>query len=362
MRSRRFLAICLFGTMTFLSVGDPSLAEGPLQKVVLTIASTNFPAGAAPYTSVPKHLGYWKEEGLDVEVQGAAGSPAAMTMVLGGKGDVAIVVPITIFQFRAKGAPVKAFYNVYRQNWFYPVVLADSPIKEIKDFKGKTIGVQAMGSSMVPFMKAMVAEAGLDPEKDITLVAGGLGAGASALLAQKKIDILALWAGQYALMENEGFKFRRFDQVPPLDTLTYCLPFAATDDFIKRHPEVIAALGRGFAKGTLFALSNPEAAVKIHWSIYPESKPTGETEEIRLRKAIHELRSATEFMRIDNAKVQKWGAVTKEEIETYADFLVRTKLLDTKPADPHASFADEFIEKFNRFDSRKIVEQAKQYR
>lgn len=362
MKNVKFIVFCLIGIFTLFTLEIQALAQTPLKKVVLTIASTNFPAGAAPYTSVPKYLGYWKEEGLDVEVQGAAGSPAAMTMVLGKRGDVAIVVPITILQFRAKGAPVKAFYNVYRHNWFYPVVLADSPIKDIKDFKGKIIGVQAMGASMVPFMKAMVAEAGLDPEKDVTLVAAGLGAGAAALLAQKKIDILALWAGQYALMENEGFKFRKFDQVSPLNTLTYCLPFAATEDFIKRNPEAIVALGRGFAKGTLFALTNLEAAVKIHWKIYPESKPVGEREEINLQKAIHELRSATEFMRIDNTKVKKWGAATREEIETYADFLVRTKILDSKPADPYASFTDEFIEKINQFDHRKIVEQAKEFK
>jgi NitT/TauT family transport system substrate-binding protein len=250
----------------------------------------------------------------------------------------------------------------YRHNWFYPVVLADSPIKEIKDFKGKIIGVQAMGASMVPFMKAMVAEAGLDPEKDVTLVAAGLGAGAAALLAQKKIDILALWAGQYALMENEGFKFRKFDQASPLDVLTFCLPFVATEEFVKKNPEAVVGLGRGFAKGTVFALTNPEAAVKIHWKIYPESKPSGEREEIGIQKALHELRSATEFMRIDNTKLKKWGATTREEIETYADFLVRTKILDSKPADPYAAFSDEFIEKINQFDSGKVIAQAREFK
>ncbi len=342
--------------------GHQAHSQNSLKKAGLVIASTNFPAGAAPYTSVPQYLGYWKEEGLEVEVMGTAGSPAAMTMVLSKKGDAAIVVPITLFQFRAKGAAIKAFYNVYRHNWFYPVVLADSPIRDVRDFKGKVIGVQAMGASMVPFVKAMVAEAGLDPEKDVTFVAAGLGAGAAALLAQKKIDILALWAGQYALMENAGFKFRKFDLASPLNSLTFCLPFVAPEELIKKSPGVLVALGKGFAKGTLFSLTNPEAAVKIHWKVFPESKTLGQTEEVSMQKALHELRSATDFMRIDNTPVKKWGAATKEEIETYANFLVRAKILESKPVNMDLVWTDELIEKINQFNSGKIIAQAKEFK
>jgi NitT/TauT family transport system substrate-binding protein len=363
MKSRSLLTVLVIAILAVtLTLPITSHAKEPLKKVILCIASTNFPAGAGPYTSVAKYLGYWKEEGLDVEILGAAGSRNAMQTVLGKRADVAIVVPITIYLFRAKGAKVRGFYTVYRHNWFYPVVLKDSPIKDLKDFKGKTIGVQSMGAAMIPFMRAAAAEAGLDPKKDINFVAAGLGAQAAALLMKKRIDILMLWAGQYALMENEGFKFRKFPDIAPLSSLSFTLPFVARDEYIEKNPDIIVGLGRGFAKGTLFSLTNPEAAVKIHWKLYPQSKPPGDNDAIRIKKAIHELVSATEFMRIDNTSIKKWGATSKKEVETYADFLVRTGIMKTKPDAPSTYFTDEFIDRINQFDEKKIVDQAKKYK
>ena len=36
---------------------------------------------------------------------------------------------------------------------------------------------------------------------------------------------------------------------------------------------MLAGVARGIAKATVFGLANPEAAVRIHWKLYPASKP-----------------------------------------------------------------------------------------
>ena len=43
------------------------------------------------------------------------------------------------------------------------------------------------------------------------------------------------------------------------------------------------ALARGYAKGTVFAIANPEAAIRILWEIYPQTKSTGKDEATALR-------------------------------------------------------------------------------
>ncbi|MBI2529237.1 MAG: ABC transporter substrate-binding protein [Candidatus Rokubacteria bacterium] len=354
------LAMAAVGLAVMLGPA-PVPAQAPPRKVTVVFASTNFPVGTSP-ANLPKTLGYWQEEGLDVELQGAAGSLPSLQMVLGGKGDVGVVQPITLFQMRPKGAKVKAFYTFIRHNWFYPVVLESSPILSIKDLKGKTIGVQSMGASMIPFMKLCLAEAGLDPEKDATFVGVGLGAGAAALLHQGKVDALALWSAQYALMENAGFKLRSFQDIAPLKHMSFAVSYVARDDWIRDNGEVAARLGRGWAKATLFALTNPEAAVRLHWKVYPQTRAAGDDDPTAMKKALTELWAGLNFMRVDTAPSKKWGLTTREEVEAYGKVLVRAKLMEGQPEGADQYFAPEMIDRINDFDQAKVIAQARAFK
>ena len=55
-------------------------------------------------------------------------------------------------------------------------VLEDGPIKDVKDLKGKTVGVFSLATGGIAFMKSYMRANGMDPDKDIQLVAVGLGA------------------------------------------------------------------------------------------------------------------------------------------------------------------------------------------
>ncbi len=361
---RRFLGTLLVTVFLggMLNGGSEALAQAPLRKTTVVYPSTGFGVGTAPLSSVPKALGYFKDEGLDVHFAGVAGSQPALQMVLGGNGDVAAMQPITLFQMRPKGANAKAFYTWVRHNWFYPVVIEGSPIKSLKDFKGKTIGVASMGASMIPFMKLVLADAGLDPERDVKFVASGGGAGAAALLKQGQVDILGLWSAQYAAMENAGFKFQKFVDVNPIKSMSFAVTYAATEEWLRGNPKVAVGLGRAWARGTLFAMTNPEAVVRLHWTQFPQSKPTGVDEATALQRALHELKDTLSFMRIDTATVKKWGMTTSDEIKDYADVLQRSKLIEGGPVKLDDYFTAEFIDAINTFDEKKVIEQARAYK
>lgn len=363
---RRFLSVLL---MMFLLGGvwnggseAQAPAQAPLRKITLVYASTVLGVGTAPLTSLPKALGYFQQEGLDVNFAGAAGSQPALQMVLSGNGDVATVQPITLFQLRPKGAHVKAFYTFVRHNWFYPVVIEGSPIKSLQDFKGKRIGVQSMGASMIPFMKLVLGDAGLDSERDVTFVGTGGGAGAAALLAQGKVDVLALWSAQYAAMENAGFTLHKFVDVSPIKDMSFAVSFVARDEWLRDNPKVAVGLGRSLARATLFAMTNPEATVRHHWAMFPQSKPTGVDDATAMRGALHELKDTLSFMRIDNATVKKWGMTTRDEIKEYAKVLQRAKLVEGDPGKLDDYFTADFIDAINAFDEKKVIEQARAYR
>ena len=75
----------------------------------------------------------------------------------------------------------------YHTNEF--LVLKDSPIKTIKELKGKVIATNAAGSAVDVVMRAALRKNGLDDKKDVTWVEVNF-PNMRAVLAEKKVDLI----------------------------------------------------------------------------------------------------------------------------------------------------------------------------
>ena len=75
----------------------------------------------------------------------------------------------------------------YHTNEFF--VLKDSPVKTVKDLKGKVIATNAAGSAVDIVMRAMLRKNGLDDKKDVTWVEVNF-PNMRAMLAEKKVDMI----------------------------------------------------------------------------------------------------------------------------------------------------------------------------
>src|SRR5205807_977001 len=84
-----------------------------------------------------------------------------------------------------------------------------------------------------------------------------------------------LWDTLQASMENGGLQLRRLDLPIVHEMLGQTL--AASDEYLAANPDVLIGVARGIARATVFGLANPEAAVRIHWRLYPASKPQSAT-------------------------------------------------------------------------------------
>jgi NitT/TauT family transport system substrate-binding protein len=125
--------------------------------------------------------------------------------------------------------------------------------------------------------------------------------------------------------------------------------------------------GRAVAKGTLFSLSNPEAALKIWYKANPDLKPAGTEAEVakKIKDGLHILKTVNRSLGIDNRRVKKFGWVDRVDYEVIQDYFYSTgylkNKLETKDLDRH--FADkEFLEEVNNFDHQKIIDQAVNYK
>ena len=174
-----------------------------------------------------------------------------------------------------------------------------------------------------------------------------------------QVDALALWDWAYAILENLGYQFRHFGT--PATSKILSLMLIGNEDFVKANPGPTVKMAQGIAKGALFTLTNPEAAVRIHWQKYPSSKPTNVREDQALKEAVHVLQARLEKYRIAQREIPKWGAFTKAEWEETQNFFHETGLIGRK-LDVSAYYTDQFVQAINDFDQNDIVAKGRSYK
>ncbi len=357
---KRFVSLSLAAAILGLVVAGIAPAQDkPLKKVIFAVTTKDISVGHAGHSSLPVVLGYWKAEGLDVEVTSVEGSAAGLQQIGSGNINVVSLGPEEIVIGREKGVKIKGFHVQARTTIYRIVVPADSPIKTVAELKGKTIGVPALASGSVPFAKALVASVGVDPEKEIKLLAVGVGAPGALALQQKTVDALALWDTLQASLENRGLALRRLDLPMVHDMIGQTL--ATSDAYLADNPEVLVGFARGISKAILFGLTNPEAAVRIHWKLYPQTRPQAGDEAKLLKEAMHVFNARFDLQRVDNRQDKRYGAATLAQWASLQKIFKDQKIVQGTV--PSADlYTDKLVEQINKFDQQAVIRQAKEYK
>ena len=346
---------CALALIAALASTVPAPAQS---KVRVGWCAKTVSSATTPFAIATK-MGWYKAEGLDVELVPLPGSAACTQAVVTREVPYSLpsVEPLAIA--RAQGISGKIFYTAYQGNIYGIAVPADSPVQKIADLKGKTIGVISMGSAGVPVAKALVATAGLNPDSDVNIVVAGEGAQTAAMVRSKQVDALSQFDTQYAMVENAGVKLRvldtrDIDRYPSNGLL-------ALEETLRTRPNDAAAVARGYAKGTIFAINNPEAAVRILYEMYPQTKPTGKDEATAVRDDVRVLQARIVNWKLDKAGVTRWGENSEANYAAYADFLLKWGVIKQK-VDAKDLITNELIEAINNFDPAKIAAEARAYK
>jgi NitT/TauT family transport system substrate-binding protein len=355
----RVVAAVAILSAAVLAAGPLRAQPKPLTKAVYTITTKDVSVGLSANSSIPLTLGYWKAEGLDVTVTTLEGSSAGLQQLAAGNVQFATVGPEVALIAREKGVPVKAFYVVSRTTIFRVVVPRDSAVHHVAELRGRTVGVSALSSGAVPVAKALLAWGGLDPDRDVKWLAVGTGAPAAVAITQRSVDAMALWGDFQASLENRGLAFREITAPFMKDLLGQVV--IARDDFLAAHPDAAVGFGRGFAKATLFGLTNPAASVRIHWQMYPQTRPPGADEARLLKEAMHVFDARFETQRVDNRDDTRWGASTAAQWDKIKA-IYKTEGVLQGPVEARDVFTNRFIDEINRFDAQAVIRQAREYR
>ncbi|WP_019913978.1 ABC transporter substrate-binding protein [Paenibacillus sp. HW567] len=274
-----------------------------------------------------KELGYYKEEGLDVEIV-QPGSAGADTMVTSGEAAFGISAQEALTLARLQGVPLVSIAAIIQHNTSGFAAPKDRNIKTPKDFEGKTYGGWGSPAEEAA-MKAIMDPEGGDVKK-VKLV--NIGEADFFTAVKRDIDfawIFYAWTGIEAELRGEPLDMLYLkDYAPQLDYYTPVL--TTSEKEIAEHPEVVKAFLAATSKGYQYAIDKPEEAAAILSKAVPDLDP---------KLVLASQKWLSPKYKDDAAR---WGEQKTEIWQNYADWMYGLKLLD-KPLDAASAFTNDFL-------------------
>ena len=155
--------------------------------------------------SVTEQLGYFKDVGLNVEIDDVSSGARTLQAVVSGSAEIGTGTFDHSVQMQAKGQPVVSVVQMGRYPGFVFGMVTEkaSLYRDPKDLKGMKIGVTGLGSS-TQFMAAyMLVRSGLNPDTDVAFVSTGMTSTAVAAARRAEIDAIVTSDPMASVMTNE---------------------------------------------------------------------------------------------------------------------------------------------------------------
>ncbi len=183
-------------------------------------AAQTIKASVAVYTGalvavpayVAKDLGLYAKHGLDVTLMDFRAAPDATAALFSGAVDLMSNSPGNMMLVNSRGRDLVTIVDNFPAPVWSIVVSAGmaTPSKAagypalVRDLRGKKIGVPAIGSDGHNFARRFFRDAGLDPEKDATFLAVGLGPDAVAAFKAGQLDAVMAIEPVQTVLESIG--------------------------------------------------------------------------------------------------------------------------------------------------------------
>ncbi|MDT3677676.1 MAG: ABC transporter substrate-binding protein [Burkholderiaceae bacterium] len=249
---RRFLA-CTLAATALAVVPFGLQAQGKPEKPKLTIAVGGKAAFYYLPLTIAEQLGYFKEQGLNVEILDFAGGSAALRAVVGGSADVVSGAYEHTISLQASNQYFKAFVLQGRAPQIAVGVSTKAKYSSPADMKAMKIGVSAPGSSTNMVANYFLSRHGLKAS-DVSYVGVGTGNAAIAAIESGQIDALSNVDPVMTMLEQRGAVKIVADTRTLKGTEALfggpmpagCL--YAPEDFVKQNPNTVQALATAMVK------------------------------------------------------------------------------------------------------------------
>lgn len=222
-------------------------------------------------TMVAEGLGYYKDEGLNVEIVDLGSGGKALEALVGGSVDMISGAYDHVVQLRAKGVALQGFVLQARL-CDYGVALTKAKAatyKSPEDLRGMKLGISSPGSGSDMFLKLFLAKHGIKAT-DVPTVAVGLGPTAVAAIRAGQLDGIANNDPVLGILEQAGDITMIADGRHDAGSKEVyggpypCAAMIASEDFIKKNPNTTQAFTNAMVR-TLnwMAKAKPEEVIAV---------------------------------------------------------------------------------------------------
>ena len=239
------------------AVAAPALRAQPrLEKSKLALAVGGKSAFYYLPLTISEQLGYFKAEGLDVEISDFAGGAKALQALMGGSADVVSGAYEHTINMQARNQMIQEIVLMGRAPQISVGVSTKTMggYKTISDLRGKKIGVSAPGSSTNMVANLILSRAGVK-SGDVSYVGVGTSSGAIAAMRAGQIDAISNTDPIMTMLEQKG-EVKIISDTRTLkgtqEVFGGPMPAACLytrSEFVKANPNTCQALANAIVRG-----------------------------------------------------------------------------------------------------------------
>jgi len=260
-KSKILLAVVAFGAALGL-ISIPSQSSAADKSKKLRLAYSGWEIGTAvAYVGVDS--GLFKRHDLEIEELPIRDTlSAGVQSLLGVDLLIGFGNPLAILQPVAGGADL-SLVGAHVSFDHYGMGVASS-ISAVKDLRGKKIGVSALGTRSDLVARVILRRAGLDPAKDVEVVAAGLSPARALALSKNLVQGAPLSPDVAAEAQKLGIKILEVRPVPVVTDL-----IITTRSFVKREEDIVRRFMKGYAAAIHHFVTKRDDSLAILKKYFP---------------------------------------------------------------------------------------------
>ena len=244
------LAVCTVG------VGTENACAA--EKIRISVSSLDV---AFLTSGVAYKRGFFKEEGLDVELI-RMNANVSITALATGDIDYTMIFG-SVVRAAVRGLPMKVVASFMDSSTH--ALIARPEYKSIKELRGKTLGVSSFGATADVAARMMFQKSGIDPEKEIKIIALGSDRARFTALKEGIVDVAVISPPADVEGKKMGFNVvaRAYEM--------FSFPFVglgANNKKIKERPDEVKRAIKALIKANRYITANRDGAIQTlaEWS------------------------------------------------------------------------------------------------
>jgi NitT/TauT family transport system substrate-binding protein len=209
--------------------------------------------GVVPW--IAKEKGFFVNNGVDAELIYTSGA-LSMQALIGGSVDLvlgSIFDPLSAIAGGADVVVIGSFNNSP------PYVMAARPdVREVKDLRGRKVGVRSLTGPATATTQMILEESGLDPRRDVQILRVGGTAVRLAALKDGQIDAALIDEAVARQARQNGLNILRLKGLPQIHTGVY----ARRNRLMQREGSIVSAM-RALREAAVYMKANKAGTVQV---------------------------------------------------------------------------------------------------